>query len=343
MKIDFVLPWVNPMDKEWQKSKEFYSKQVNKDIEGSSARYRDMETLKYVLRSIEQNCPWYNKIYLITEGHYPEWLDLESDKLVLVSHSKLYFDKSHLPTFNSNSIEMNLLNIPNLSDYFVYLNDDLFIMKQTDISRFFVDGKVVDFLSHGWFARNELFDKIKPIGVWGYSVRKTLNLINKELGVGHLEYKHLFDKSYSIKEKISNFLMKYVYKKALRISHWHYAQPYTKKTLEKVYERFSSQMLETSTHKFRTKDDIMPYIYRYWHLLSGDFYPKNCNDAYKNISPVSLESLNDIISGIESDENIRFTCFNDNLKLSEDEYNKIKERLQEYLEEKFPQKASFEL
>ncbi len=342
MKIDFVLPWVDSMDEEWRKRKEYYNGN-EEGIENSDARYRDLETLKYVLRSVEKNCPWYNKIYLITEGHFPQWLDLNSKKLVHIKHEDIYFNKEDLPTFNSNSIEMNLINIPALSNKFVYLNDDTVIMRPISKNRFFVEGKAVDFLSHGWVSRNKLFDKIKPIGVWGHTVNNNLKLINNVVGVDKVESCHLYDDSYSSLDKISNFLMKHIYKKVLRLSHWHFPQPYTKQTLQSVCKHFSNEMLETSKHKFRTKYDIMPYIYRYWHLLNGDFYPKNYNDAYKDMSPVSLESLNDIIRGIESDENIRFACFNDNLKLSEDEYDKIKERLQEYLEEKFPQKASFEL
>ncbi|EJD6379134.1 Stealth CR1 domain-containing protein, partial [Providencia rettgeri] len=82
MKIDFVLPWVDPNDTRWQKNKQAYSNQPGlKDENNSVHRFRDLETLKYVLRSIEFNCPWYNKIYLITEGHIPEWLNLDSEKI----------------------------------------------------------------------------------------------------------------------------------------------------------------------------------------------------------------------------------------------------------------------
>ncbi|HDS3819727.1 TPA: Stealth CR1 domain-containing protein, partial [Morganella morganii subsp. morganii] len=54
IKIDFVLPWVNPNDVEWQKSKHIHSNKSESFIENNSSfRYRDFDTLKYVLRSIE--------------------------------------------------------------------------------------------------------------------------------------------------------------------------------------------------------------------------------------------------------------------------------------------------
>ena len=156
--IDFVLPWVDGNDQEWQKEKNIYS--PNQDCDANAqTRFRDMGTLKYVLRSIEQHCPWYNKIYLITTGHYPKWLDITHEKVVLITHDELYFNKSHLPVFSSSSIEMNLANIKGLSEKFIYLNDDTIFMRSLKKSRFFVEDKPVDFLSHGWIPRNKLFEK----------------------------------------------------------------------------------------------------------------------------------------------------------------------------------------
>ena len=81
MIIDFVLPWVDNQDLEWQKSRQQYAENQSLSDANSSARFRDSGTLKYVLRSIEKNCPWYNKIYLVTCGHHPEWLDINLSTL----------------------------------------------------------------------------------------------------------------------------------------------------------------------------------------------------------------------------------------------------------------------
>jgi hypothetical protein len=58
-KIDFVLPWVDGSDLNWQNEKNKYaSRQGNlkADSTGNSI-FRDMDTLKYVLRSIEKKLP----------------------------------------------------------------------------------------------------------------------------------------------------------------------------------------------------------------------------------------------------------------------------------------------
>lgn len=38
-------------------------------------------------------------------------------------------DHDYLPTFNSHVIEANLHKIPNLSEHFIYFNDDVFVAK----------------------------------------------------------------------------------------------------------------------------------------------------------------------------------------------------------------------
>ena len=342
-KIDFVLPWVNPMDQAWQERKATHSKAVTNTISNSQARYRDMETLKFVLRSIEKNCPWYNKIYLITEGHVPDWLDLDSTKVVIIPHEILYYNKSHLPTFNSSSIEMNLANIPGLSENFVFLNDDTVIMKITPTSRFFKDGVAVDYLSHGWLPRNKLFELFRPGDAWYHSIKNNLKLVNDTIGVKTLSKKHLYHKSYSLDQKISNFLMKHFYRRALWIEHWHHPQPYTKKTLNEVLKAFKEPMMQCSENKFRKNNDLTQYLYRYWRLFNGDFLPMKHNDALSLVNIKSLAGLKTMISNIEDHSNVRFVCFNDSPAIKEDEFELIKEELLKYLEYKFPEPSSFEI
>ncbi len=342
MKIGFVLPWVDSTDQEWQKRKEDYAEIKSTNVSNSQARYRDMETLKYVLRSIEQNCSWYDKIFLITEGHYPKWLNLESEKVKLVTHEEMYFDKIHLPTFNSSSIEMNLANIPDLSEHFVYLNDDTVIMRETPISRFFMEGKAVDFLSHSWVPRNKLFEKIRPTDAWYFSIKNNLKLINDNVGVDLLNSNHLYHSSYSLLDKLSNFLMKNIYKRALWVGHWHHPQPYIKKTFLQTVEIFEKPMIQCSVNRFRKNNDLTQYLYRYLQLFSGNFYPVKYKDDLSIMNINSLQCLENMFSRFNRDKSIRFMCFNDVPSLPDEEYDKVKELLITTLESYFPNKASFE-
>ncbi len=46
-------------------------------------------------------------------------------------------EQEYLPTFNSHVIEANLHKIPNLSEHFIYFNDDVFVAKPLQKSHFF--------------------------------------------------------------------------------------------------------------------------------------------------------------------------------------------------------------
>lgn len=75
--------------------------------------------------------PWVHKIYLITCGQVPDWMNKEADdRLVIVNHSD-YIPKEYLPTFSSHPIELNLHRIKELSEHFIYLNDDYFVINET--------------------------------------------------------------------------------------------------------------------------------------------------------------------------------------------------------------------
>ncbi|WP_435235554.1 Stealth CR1 domain-containing protein [Psychromonas sp. PT13] len=341
LKIDFVVPWVDPTDEEWQKQKEKYSKESTGDK--SNKRFQDLETLKYVFRSIEKNCPWYNKIFLITCGHVPKWLDINHPKVVIVTHDELYFDKGDLPTFNSQSIEMNLPNLKGLSEHFIYLNDDFIIMNKLNQGRFFIQNKPIDFISHGWIKRGNIFQLLKGYNPWIKSLNNCLNLINSRFSSAYLSSKNLYHSSYDLKTKVSNFLLKNVYKKILWLEHWHHPQPYLLSELYKVHNEFSKEMKLCSNNKFRSDNDLLQYIYRYWHLASNNFTPYKHNDGYVLIIRDD-KSLKNGLSAIVKNENLNFVCFNDQMTdaASEVEFNLIKTTVQCYLKKIFPKKSSFE-
>lgn len=300
-----------------------------------------METLKYVLRSIEKNCPWYHKIYLITKGYHPEWLNINHPKIQLITEDELFIDKSHLPVFNSVAIEMNLSNIKNISEKFIYLNDDMIIMKKLEPNRFFIDNKPVDFLAHGFLARNTFFSLFRKKDTWISSLNNTLKLINDHFSPIVLKKEYLYHESYSFVDKISNFLLINMYKKFLWISHWHHPQPFLKSTLDEVFLTFKDEMMESSQNKFRDHNDLNQYMYRYWQLAKGSFYPFKHNDALiSNLD--SFDILEKLIQKLKINTHVNFVCFNDSTHAEDKEYEKIKTHLINYLEIVFPDKASFE-
>ena len=140
--VDAVYTWVDGEDPVWTESKH----RTESEIAGvkyhgeanHAARFRSRDELKYSLRSLEMYAPWFRKIYIVTAGQVPEWLNTDNPKIQLVDHKDIYPDTSYLPTFNSNSIISRLHHIEGLSEHYVYINDDVFFGRPLTKDRFFL-------------------------------------------------------------------------------------------------------------------------------------------------------------------------------------------------------------
>jgi hypothetical protein len=148
--IDAVFTWVQNTP-EHENSRKEYSLQckgAKKPTDNNNNRYNDNDELKYAIRSIYKNAPWFRNIFIIVDDQQcPQWLTDTSANApiptVIVPHSFLYGAefKHHLPTFNSQSIECHLHRINGLADHFVYFNDDMFINQPVSWLTFFTSNK----------------------------------------------------------------------------------------------------------------------------------------------------------------------------------------------------------
>lgn len=107
----------------------------------SEQRFSDKYELKFSLRSLERYAPWIGHVYIVTNGQIPYWLDLDCDKVTVVSHSEIFTDSYDLPTFSSPAIESHLHRIPGLSTRFIYFNDDVFLGAPTYLEDFVSDSR----------------------------------------------------------------------------------------------------------------------------------------------------------------------------------------------------------
>lgn len=141
--IDIIVPWVNPDDLNWRH--DFFNHfPEGKKCDAQIGRFRDCNTLKYSLRSIDQNCEWCEHVFLIlaSPSQIPDWLNTKSPKLKIVYH-KDYIPSEFLPTFNSDVIEMFYPLIDELSENFILINDDMFFSSKVNSEFFFRDNKPV--------------------------------------------------------------------------------------------------------------------------------------------------------------------------------------------------------
>lgn len=146
-KIDIVYTWVDDKDIVWaEKKKKFEQEYFRNNIKNNDAinncRFINNDELKYSLRSLEKYAPWINHIYIVTDNQTPDWLNTNNPKITIVDHKEI-LPKGALPTFNSLAIEHCIINIPNLSEYFLYANDDQFFYKKIEPTFFFKNNKII--------------------------------------------------------------------------------------------------------------------------------------------------------------------------------------------------------
>jgi len=147
--VDVVYTWVDGSDPEWARAKsEAWDRTHPGELHKFAAndeRYRSHDELRYSLRSIDYFAPWVNRIFLVTAGQVPAWLNHEDPRIVMVDHRQIFADPSALPTFNSHAIEAQLHRIPGLSEHFLYLNDDVFLGRPVRPELFFHGNGVTKF------------------------------------------------------------------------------------------------------------------------------------------------------------------------------------------------------
>jgi hypothetical protein len=113
----------------------------------SSPRLAYCEELKYSIRSVIKFMPWVHRIFILMNPpkKIPDWFNSKYRNMItVVDHRSTFPDDSYLPCSNSNSIETTIQAIHNLSERFIYFNDDFFVGKPQQYTSFFTAaGKAV--------------------------------------------------------------------------------------------------------------------------------------------------------------------------------------------------------
>jgi hypothetical protein len=138
MKIDMVYLWVDGSDEQWLAKRDGELKKAGKlPLEAiGTCRFTDNDELLFSLRSIEKHASWINRVFIVTDSQIPKWLNTDNSKITVVDLTEI-MPKEVLPCFNSNVIEFFIPYIPNLSEHFIYANDDMLFMAKTNPTYFF--------------------------------------------------------------------------------------------------------------------------------------------------------------------------------------------------------------
>ncbi len=329
-KIDFVIMWVDGNDPDWQKQKQEYQPQRGTD--SGSNRYRDWDNLQYWFRGVEKFAPWVNRIFFVTWGHVPQWLNTQHPKLCITNHKDFIPDK-YLPTFNANPIELNLHRIKALSEQFVFFNDDMFLIRPVKEEDYFVKNIPRDCVIESAVMQE---DYSNPFGHMLLNDAALINMHFDKKEVIRQQFWKWFSPVYGI-NMIRNMLM-YPYHKFASFKFMHLPNAFLKTTFEQVWKAEPDILDQVCCNKFRSVYDINQYIMKYWQYVTGQFVPQK----------LAMGKM--YLAGYDTDEMLKalrmqkykMLCINDD-GVEDNNFYSIKKQVKDSFEAILPDKSSYEI
>ena len=240
--IDAVITWVDGSDKE-------YKKKIEKHLSTSTnykKHYLQANKIEYCVKSILRFAPFVRRIFIVTDNQKPSFNGLEdlivSNKVKIVDHKEIFKGyEEYLPTFNIRSIDAMLHRIEDLSETFVYFNDDVFLIN--------------NIREEDWFVKN----KGVLIGKWAksYSITPLKVLSGKFKKIFGL--RPSFNASQSKAANITGFKKEY-------FKSYHTARPQIKSLIKEFYRKNPESLIDQIKYRFRNYNQFMPYSLC-WHLM----------------------------------------------------------------------------
>lgn len=334
--IDIVICWVDGSDPDWRKEKDIWAKQsVQQATPGEQEwnrgdiRFRDWGNLKYFFRGIERFAPWVRKVFFVTWGHLPEWLNTEHPKLRIVRHEE-YIPKEYLPTFNSHTIELNLHRIPELSEQFIYFNDDQFITAPT---------KPEDFFRKGLPCDCAILNPVPMTRKVGHAEINNIGIINDRFDKNRVIAAHpfrWFNLRYGTK-MFRNFLLM-PWKSFVGLYEQHLPTSFLKSSYETVWEAEEAELAYTCSCKFRDRTNVNQWLIKNWQLVTGNFVPR-AFDIGKMFMYGEGGNYEQVCEQVSSGK-YKMVCINDTADI--DDFEKRRDQLLQAFDTLLPEKSEYE-
>lgn len=330
--IDFVVTWVDGNDPAWQKERSETLCLDELTASGNGVcRYRDWSSFRYWFRAVETFAPWVRYVHLVTWGHVPEWLKLDCPKLKIVNH-KDYIPPEYLPTFNCQPLELNLFRIPELSEHFVYFNDDVLLARPVTPDDFFINGKPVHTaVAYPYINRdNEI-----PT----YLFFNTYGIANKYNNIQQCIESHP-EKWFS--HKYGRLLMH-------NVDAWlnaglssmfftHMGVPFCKSTMAETWKKYEAVCDRTCRQRIREFHQITHQIFSIEDILHGNFEPSQADWG----TCLAIDNIPGIAAAYQTRSN-KMICLFDRDNLTDAELEHIDQQLISLFEDIFPEKSDFEI
>ncbi|CCE75831.1 stealth family protein [Clavibacter nebraskensis] len=297
--IDMVFSWVDGNDPEFQKRRAERMKDVVVgEGDDSEARFRQIDELKYALRSVYLFAPWVRRIFIVTDSPKPSWLT-DHPAVTFVRSEEFFTDPAALPTHNSQAVESQLQHIPGLSEHFLYSNDDMFFGRPVQPGMFFSPGGITKFIEAA--TRIGLGDNDSDRSGFENSARVNRRLLMERFG--RLITRHLE----------------------------HAATPLRKSVLLELEREFAEDFHRTQLSRFRSSTDISVTnsLYHYYaQMTARAVQQENAKVAY--VDTTSRAGL-DMLPGLLKRRSQDFFCLNDG-SFPEVPADERQARVQDFLE-----------
>lgn len=295
--IDAVITWVDGDDPAHQAKLTKYLPETYVPRGADPTRFASLDEITYCVLSILKFAPYFRKIYIVTDGQTPPvFEDVQRlfpdqiDKITIVDHKDIF--KGHeaaLPTFNSTSIITALHKIPNLSEHFVFFNDDFFLVRPTSPEDWFVDNKPV--LRGRWFGKSlENFENMKSRVLNLFRVPKN----NRKIGSKLRQLKSA---------KLAGFAGK-----CFVATHAPY--PMRRSTLDTYFSKNPELFSKNISFRFRDAEQLVSEALSNHIEIANDMAHIAPHDQLVYISAfrASVKKAEQKIQTLETDENIKFLC-----------------------------------
>jgi tetratricopeptide (TPR) repeat protein len=166
--VDVVYTWVDGRDPVWLEKFQRYSgidPWAHQDDSQNWRRYEHFEEIYLSLQTLDRYFPEARNIFIVTDQQRFDLSPLPETvqrKIRFVFHSEIIpADEVALPTFVSDVIEAFLDRIPDLSETFLYFNDDVFLGRPLRASDLFdAEGRpVATVVKHDWPTDREVWKR----------------------------------------------------------------------------------------------------------------------------------------------------------------------------------------
>ncbi len=307
--IDIVFSWVDGTDVEWQRARAASMQSyVVGEGDDHEARYRQIDELKYAMRSVHLFAPWIRNIIVVTDSPRPEWL-ADHPRVSVLPSASFFADPMTLPTYNSHAVESQLHRIQDLSEHFLYSNDDMFFGREVGQQEFFTSGGSSRFIES-----------------------------NTRIGLGQPTS---FRSGFENAARVNRALLATKFGRTITRHLEHCPTPLRRSVLEELESEFSEDFVRTARSRFRSASDISVTnsLYHYFALMTGRAVP-NESMRVKYVDTTAFASVAEL-AALLRDRDHDFFCLNDG-SFPEISAAERAMAVTEFLEDYFPIPAPWE-